>query len=66
MKQSIIQYHLKLYYEFKPLQGLCEGFNKLTSTLKRKWQSVDPYPWLAEDDERRNLRDRYWRNMFIW
>ena len=26
--------------------------------LKGEQQSTDPYPWLAEDDERRNLTDR--------
>ena len=59
VKQSIIQHHLKPYYEIKPLEVLSEEFNKLTSTLKRKeQQSTDAYPWLAEADERRNLTDR--------
>ena len=59
VKQSTIQHHLKHYYEFKPLKVPCEEFNKLTNTLKtEERQSTDPYPWLAEDDERRNLTDR--------
>ena len=38
---------------------LHEEFNKLTNTLKREeQQSSDQYPWLAGDDESRNLTDR--------
>ena len=37
---------------------MCEGFHKLANTLKREQQSTEPDPWLAEDDERRNLADR--------
>ena len=33
-------------------------FNKLTTTLKKEQQFIDPYPWLAEEDERRNLIDK--------
>ena len=67
VKQSTIQHHLQHYYEFKSLQVSCEEFNKLTNTLRREEQrSTDTYPWLAEDDERRNSTDRYWRNIVIW
>ena len=46
--------HYKCYWK-----SLCEGFHKLANTLKREEQpSTGPYPWLAEDDERRNLADR--------
>ena len=38
-KQSNIQYHLKLYYEFKPLQALYGEFNKLKNILRREEQS---------------------------
>ena len=54
-----MQNHLQHYYEFKPLQVLFEEFNKLTNTLKREeLQATDPYPWLAEDDKRRNSTER--------
>ena len=33
MEQSTIQHNLN-YCEFRPLQVLCEEFNKLTNTLK--------------------------------
>ena len=40
------------------LQVQYENFKKLTNTLKKKeQQSTNPYPWLAEDDERK-LADR--------
>ena len=35
VKQSNIQHHLESHYEFRPLQVLCEEFNKLTNTLRR-------------------------------
>ena len=57
MKQGNIQHDLQHYYEFKPLQVLCEEFNKLNDILKREQQSADPYPWLAEDNNRINLID---------
>ena len=59
MKQSTIQHHLQCYYEFKALQVVLKEFNMLTNTIEREeQQSTDPYPWLVEDDERRNLTDR--------
>ena len=55
MKKSTIQHHVQ-HYQFKPLQVLCEEFNKLTNTLQREEQKpTDPCSLLAEDDERRNL-----------
>ena len=36
VKQSSIHHHLHHYYKFKPLQVLCEEFNKLTNILKRE------------------------------
>ena len=59
VNQSNFQYHLEPYYELRPLQLLCGEFHKLTFILRREEQkSTDPHPWLAEDDERRNMSDR--------
>ena len=59
VKQNIIWYHLWPYYEFQPLQVLCEEFSTLTNILKREvWKSTDLYPSLSKDDKRRNLTDR--------
>ena len=58
-KCSIMQPHLKIYYEFKSLPVLCKGFNKVASTLRIEEQhSSDSYPWLAMDDERRHQTNR--------
>ena len=53
MKQSTIHHHVQNVYEFKPLQVLCEKFDKLTNTLKREEQSTDPCPWLVENNEKK-------------
>ena len=59
MKQRNIQPQLKPYYESRPLQLLCEEFDKLMNTLWREQQKLTAlYPWLGEDDERRNLNVR--------
>ena len=61
VKQSIIQQHIKPYYEFKTFQELYKEFNKLTNNLKREeQQSTELYSWLAENDKRRTLTERYW------
>ena len=58
MKQNTLQHHIQHYTELKPLEVLCEEFNKLTNTFKREeQQSTDPDPWLAEDDKSRYLTD---------
>ena len=37
---------------------LYEEFHKLPNSLKREEQHfTDPYPWLTDDNERRNLTD---------
>ena len=59
VKQNNIQHHLELYYEFRSLQALYEEFNKLTNNLRSEEQkSTNPFPWLAEEDERRNLSEK--------
>ena len=38
---------------------LCEQFNKFINALKKeKEETKDKYPWLEQDDERRNMSDR--------
>ena len=36
VKKSTIEHHIQHFYEFKPLQAICEEFSKLTNTLKRE------------------------------
>ena len=38
---------------------LCKQFNKFINTLKKEKEEIkEKYPWLEQDDERRNMSDR--------
>ena len=61
IKQGILQQNLSRYYRFEEASKLCEYFNKFIDTLKKDGEqtsSVDKYPWLDPEDERRNMTDR--------
>ena len=61
IKQGILQQNLSKYYRFEEAGKLYKYFNKFVDTLKKdreKTTSVDKYPWLSSDDERRNMTDR--------
>ena len=61
IKQGILQHNLSRYYRFEEAGKLCEYFNKFVDTLKKDREhttSVDNYPWLDPEDERRNMTDR--------
>ena len=61
IKQGILQQNLSRYYRFEEASKLCEYFNKFIDTLKKDREqtySVDKYPWLDPEDERRNMTDR--------
>ena len=61
IKQGILQQNLSRYYRFEEAKKLCEHFNKLVDILKRAREqttSVDKYPWLDPEDERRKMTDR--------
>ena len=61
IKQGILQHTFSRYYRFEEEKELCEYFNKFVDTLKRDREqtaSVDKYPWLYPEDERRNMTDR--------
>ena len=61
IKQGILQQNLSRYYRFEEARKLCEYFNKFVDTLKKDREqttSVDKYPWLDPEDERRNMMDR--------
>ena len=61
IKQGILQQNLSKYYRFEEASKLCEYFNQFIDTLKEDREqttSVDKYPWLSPDDERRNMTDR--------
>ena len=61
IKQGILQQNLSRYYRFEEASKLCEYFNKFVDRLKKDREqttSVDKYPWLEPEDERRNMMDR--------
>ena len=61
IKQGILQQNLSKYYRFEEAGKLCEYFKKFVDMLKKDREqttSVDKYPWLSLDDERRNMTDR--------
>ena len=56
IKQGILQENLSRYYRFEEAGKLCEYFNKFIDKLKKDREqttSVDKYPWLDPEDERR-------------
>ena len=61
IKQGILQQNLSKYYKFEEARKLCEYFNKFVDTLKSdsdQITSIDKYPCLDPEDERRNMTDR--------
>ena len=61
MKPGILQQNLSRYYRFEEAKKLCEYCNKFVDTVKQDREqttSVDKYPWLDPEDERRNVTDR--------
>ena len=60
IKQGILQQKLSRYYRFEKAEKLCECFNKLVNTLNKEREQKlpeDKYPWLDQDDERRQMTD---------
>ena len=61
IKQGILQLNLSKYYRFEEARKLCEYFNKFVDMLKRDREqitSINKYPWLDPEDERKNMTDR--------
>ena len=61
IKHGILQQNLRRYYRFEEASKLCEYFIKFVDILKRDREqtcSVDKYPWLDPEDERRNMMER--------
>ena len=59
IKQGILQWNFSKYYGFESVDALCKQFNKFINTLKKeKEQTNDKFPWLYQDNERRNMSVR--------
>ena len=60
IKQGVLQQNLSKYYEFESAEKLCDQYNNLINTLRKK-QSVDTgekYLWLDDSNERKHMTDR--------
>ena len=56
IKQGTLQQNLNRYYKFESADTLCEQFNKYINTLKKEKEEMkEKYPWLEQDDKRRNM-----------
>ena len=63
-----MQQNLSRYYGFEEAGKLCGYFNKFVDTLKKdreQTNSVDKYPLLGPEDERRNMMDREMLEKYI-
>ena len=59
IKQGILQQNLSKCYRFESVDISCDHFNKFVNTLKKEKEEMnEKYPWLEQDDERRNMSDR--------
>ena len=59
IKQGILQQTLSKYDRFESADVLCKQFNKFINTLKNEKEEMNnKYPWLDQNDERRNMSDR--------
>ena len=58
-KQGILQQNSSKYYKFESADTLCEQFNKFINAFKKEKEEMkDKYPWLEQDNEKRNMSDR--------
>ena len=54
-----MQHNLSRHYRFESADTLCGQFNKFLNTLKKeKGEMKKIYPWLEQDNDRRNMSDR--------
>ena len=58
IKQGTLKKNLSRYYRFESAGMLYKQFNKFVNTFKKENKDRnDKYPWLEQDDERRNMSD---------
>ena len=56
----MLQQNLGRFYEFELAEKVCDQFNNLINTLKKKekLETGEKYPWLDKTDERKYMTDR--------
>ena len=61
IKQGVLQQNLSCIYHFESANEVCNQFNKLINTLKRKERETcdtDKYPWLDDSNKRKHMTNR--------
>ena len=56
IRQGTLQQNLCKYYRFESVDILSEQFNNFVNTIKKeKEETREKYPWLEQDDKRKNI-----------
>ena len=56
IQQGVLQQNLSKFYNFKPMENVCNHFNNIINTLKKKETTeMGKYPWLDNMDERKHM-----------
>ena len=60
IQQGVLQQNLSKFYNFEPVENVCNHFSKLINTLKKEEtiETGEKYPWLDDTDERKHMSDR--------
>ena len=60
IKQGVLQQNLSCMYHFESVNTVCDQFNRLINTLRKKegTSGTDKYAWLDDSDERKFMTDR--------
>ena len=60
IQQGVLQQNLSKFYNFEPVENVCDHFNKLMNTLKKEEtiETGKDYPWLDKTDKRKYMSGR--------
>ena len=56
-----MQQNLNKYYQFEEVDKVCEEFNRMVEAIRQKEAKdsrIQKYPWLDDNDERKNMTDK--------
>ena len=68
IKQGVLQQNLSCMYHFESANKVCDHFNRLIYTLKKKEEepcNTNKYLWLDDSDERKHMTDRETLDKYI-
>ena len=54
-------------YHFESAYEVCNQFNRLINTLRKEesLEGTEKYPWLDDNNERKYMTKRSWKNTYI-